>query len=56
MLTCFVSPLLAGVAGAADDVRVRRGGRGAVGGGAGRRGGKLHLRRHPLSGIESTHQ
>ena len=48
--------LLAGVAGAADDVRVRHGGRGAVGGGAGRRGGKLHLRRHPVPGIKSTHQ
>ena len=55
MFRVFPSPLLAGVAGAADDVRVRHGGRGAVGGGAGRRGGKLHLRRHPLPGIESTH-
>ena len=47
----LMSPLLAGVAGAADDVRVRHGGRGAVGGGAGRRGGQLHLRRHPVPGM-----
>ena len=54
MLTCFVPPLHAGVACAADDVRVRHGGRGAVGGGAGRRGGKLHLCRHPVPGIEHS--
>ena len=35
--------LSAGLARAADDVLVRHGGRGAAGGGAGRRGGQLHL-------------